>query len=240
MHSFRKRALPVHGIITAILFLCPLFTKEAWGRSHPINGCTFNLRQMEGAAQQWALEHRVPETNSYSLDALRPYLKGRELPHCPSGGFYLPGRTLQDPPRCTLHGTVNNLRMDHQPLSDQLKVEDWMWLTALLCCVLCWMCVGHRVTQAERDLASVALALMVAAFIGRLLFLRPRYLSEGDPFLDPGSLLLFIGIANAIRLVRSQLSAARMLGLTFVVFHSLFVIVAFFGLLARLLNQSSI
>jgi prepilin-type N-terminal cleavage/methylation domain-containing protein len=66
--------------------------------------CINNLRQIDGAAQTWALENRQSPGAAYQLSDLRPYIKldsGGNLPKCPSGGDYVPG-TVTNVPTCTL------------------------------------------------------------------------------------------------------------------------------------------
>src|SRR5215813_136320 len=55
------------------------------------NACINNLRQMDGAIQQWALENRkAPDSGVGSAD-ITPYIKldsNGDLPKCPGGGSY--------------------------------------------------------------------------------------------------------------------------------------------------------
>src|SRR5664279_1125856 len=71
------------------------------------NACISNLRQIDGAAQTWALENNKAPVDTYTLDTLTPYL-GRgsagELPICPANGTYSPGATVGNPPSCSLSG----------------------------------------------------------------------------------------------------------------------------------------
>lgn len=80
-------------------------------RSTPENTCVNNLRQIDGAIQQWALENDKPGTNSYSLadTNLTQYLAGKLLPVCPSGGIYREGKTADNEPTCSIHGSMSNL-----------------------------------------------------------------------------------------------------------------------------------
>ena len=52
-----------------------------------VNACVNNLRQIDGAIQQWALENRQPATAPVTLNDLLRYLRGT-MPACPAGGFY--------------------------------------------------------------------------------------------------------------------------------------------------------
>jgi len=53
-----------------------------------INACINNLRQIDGATQQWALENRQPATAPVTPNDLLRYLRGATMPVCPAGGFY--------------------------------------------------------------------------------------------------------------------------------------------------------
>jgi len=48
------------------------------------NACINNLRQVDGAVQQLALENKLAPTDTVTTDQLVPYLKG--APVCPSAG----------------------------------------------------------------------------------------------------------------------------------------------------------
>ena len=69
------------------------------------NACINNLRQYDGAVQQYALENKLATTATYVMDNLRDYVKltsGQALPGCPGGGVYSPGATVADPVACSL------------------------------------------------------------------------------------------------------------------------------------------
>jgi RNA polymerase sigma factor (sigma-70 family) len=68
-----------------------------------LNACVNNLRQIDGAIQQCALEKHLKATNSVTADDLAPYLLGNQIPVCPSGGSYSFGRVDQVP-TCTIPG----------------------------------------------------------------------------------------------------------------------------------------
>ena len=48
------------------------------------NACINNLRQIDGAIQQWALETKAASAATVSFGAIQPYLKNSVM--CPSGG----------------------------------------------------------------------------------------------------------------------------------------------------------
>ena len=71
------------------------------------NACINNLRQMDGAVQQYALENKLASTATYTLSAIKPYIKltsAGALPACPAGGTYSPGASVTNPPTCSVTG----------------------------------------------------------------------------------------------------------------------------------------
>ena len=70
------------------------------------NACIANLRQFDGAIQQYALENKLQSDAPVTLDALKPYVKldsNQQLPVCPAGGSY-GVTTVSDSPTCTVSG----------------------------------------------------------------------------------------------------------------------------------------
>lgn len=65
------------------------------------NACINNLRQLDAAKQQWALETGKTGTSMPAMDDLRPYLNGRIA--CPAGGYYTL-RSVAEPPTCSISG----------------------------------------------------------------------------------------------------------------------------------------
>ncbi len=70
------------------------------------NACISNLRQIDCAAQTWALENRKMPSDSYALSIVKLYVNRNpgQIPSCPSGGNYSAGATVGDPPTCTVSG----------------------------------------------------------------------------------------------------------------------------------------
>lgn len=83
------------------------------------SACQNNLRQFDGAKEEWALEHnKTTNDPAPTMDDLRPYL-GRgtngTLPTCPFGGEYILGR-LDEPTKCSLSGADHNHERYEQKL----------------------------------------------------------------------------------------------------------------------------
>ncbi len=68
------------GLLAAIAI--PNFVRA---RTTPqMNACINNLRQIDGAKQQWALETKQPSTASPGFTSISPYLRNSVT--CPAGG----------------------------------------------------------------------------------------------------------------------------------------------------------
>ncbi len=67
------------------------------------NVCINNLRQIDGAMQQWALEYKKTADAIPTAADITPYLPGNKLPACPSGGAYTLNK-VSDPPTCSIPG----------------------------------------------------------------------------------------------------------------------------------------
>ncbi len=68
------------------------------------HACIDNLKQIDGAVQQWALEERKLSASPVEWAGVLPYLKGSVLPVCPSGGVYSKGKTVSYSPTCSVPG----------------------------------------------------------------------------------------------------------------------------------------
>jgi len=95
------------GLLAAIAI--PNFVKAR--ATSQANACINNLRQIDGAAQQWALEKgkKTGDTVSLTTD-LTPYIKlnsASSIPPCPAGGSYTLGTVGFIPQvTCSLAATV--------------------------------------------------------------------------------------------------------------------------------------
>ena len=66
------------------------------------NTCINNLRQLDGAKQQWALEAKKNPNATPSEREIAPYLKDG-IPKCPAGGVYTL-KTVDSVPTCSVAG----------------------------------------------------------------------------------------------------------------------------------------
>ncbi len=69
------------------------------------NACINNLRQIDGAKQQWALENKKDANAVPVATDLVPYFKSGAIPGCPSGGSYTLNNVAM-PPTCSIPGHV--------------------------------------------------------------------------------------------------------------------------------------
>jgi prepilin-type N-terminal cleavage/methylation domain-containing protein len=65
------------------------------------NTCINNLRQIDGAKQQYALENRKVDSYVCTTDNVDDYLKNNQFPTCPASGSYGIGAVNTDP-TCSL------------------------------------------------------------------------------------------------------------------------------------------
>jgi hypothetical protein len=95
------------GIGIFVVIALPNFIKARSTSS--MNACINNLRQIDAAANEFALEHS--KTNGEAInypDDLTPYIKlnkDGKIPPCPQGGIYSI-KKVGEPPTCSLGTTV--------------------------------------------------------------------------------------------------------------------------------------
>ena len=69
------------------------------------NACINNLRQIDAAKQQWALENSKTDDDLPTAQDLLPYFRDGIFPMCPSGGQYTIN-AMAVPPTCSVPGHV--------------------------------------------------------------------------------------------------------------------------------------
>ena len=72
------------------------------------NACIANLKQIDGANQQWALENKKTDSDTVDSSGSVKYLKGGNAPTCPAGGSYTIAVTVSNAPTCNLAGTLGH------------------------------------------------------------------------------------------------------------------------------------
>ena len=106
-NSFLAKAGFVLGLGLFILVVVPNFIKA---RSTPsVNACINNLRQIDAAANSFALENRLTNGDAIRFpDDLTNFIKltsAGKIPPCPSGGTYHIEK-VGEAPACSLGSTV--------------------------------------------------------------------------------------------------------------------------------------
>jgi hypothetical protein len=99
--------------VIAVAILLPIIIRAR--TTSASNACVNNLRQIEGAKQQWGLEDGKKPSDTPTMEEIRPYMgRGPEgsIPLCPNGGIYKVGR-LNESPRCSIGG-AGHLLPDNQ------------------------------------------------------------------------------------------------------------------------------
>jgi len=100
----------VAGILIGFLVLAIVVPNFIRARTTSCcNACVNNLRQIDAAANQFALEHELKNGASIKFpDDLTPYIKlnsAGKIPGCPQGGIYTINK-IGDTPTCSLGTNV--------------------------------------------------------------------------------------------------------------------------------------
>lgn len=97
-------------IVGLLLAGCALHRRPSRGIAS-VNSCINNLRQIDAAEQQWALEHHKTTNDIPTWDDVLPYLGQARpsVPVCPQGGTYTLAR-LDEFPKCSLGGPSHSLQ----------------------------------------------------------------------------------------------------------------------------------
>jgi len=87
------------GLLAAIAI--PSFIKSR--NQTRTNSCINNLRQIDSAKEQWALETNAADTATPVEADLTDYIKGNAMPTCPAAGTYTIG-AMGTAPSCSVAG----------------------------------------------------------------------------------------------------------------------------------------
>jgi hypothetical protein len=88
------------GLLAAIAL--PNFAKAR--QTSQKNACINNLRMIQGAKQQWALERNKTASDVPSWEDIQPYMgRGKTMLRCPAGGQYAIG-AVGELPTCSIPG----------------------------------------------------------------------------------------------------------------------------------------
>jgi len=92
-------------IVVAIIGLLAAIAIPSFVRARSTsqkNACINNLRQIDGAKDQWAIENNKVDGDAVTSGDCTPYLKGG-WPSCPASGTYAV-TFVSDNPTCTVTG----------------------------------------------------------------------------------------------------------------------------------------
>lgn len=109
-----KPRLPRWVILCAVFFVVGLLAAIAipnFVKSRTTackNSCIANLKQIDGANQQWALENKKLDSDMVDAKRSVAYLKGGVAPICPDGGSYTIAVWVSNPPTCSLSATLGH------------------------------------------------------------------------------------------------------------------------------------
>jgi prepilin-type N-terminal cleavage/methylation domain-containing protein len=87
-------------IVVAIIAMLAVIAIPSFVRARQTSAksaCLNNLREIDGAKQQWALENNKVNTDAPLNSDLISYLKGNAIPDCPGGGQYTIGDVGTEP-----------------------------------------------------------------------------------------------------------------------------------------------
>jgi competence protein ComGC len=94
------------GILWAVVMIpmmlaiaIPNFVKAR--ETAQMNACINNLRQIEAAKQEWALENNKQAADTPTQADVAHYLKNGQFPVCPAGGTYTIG-AVSNAPTCSI------------------------------------------------------------------------------------------------------------------------------------------
>jgi competence protein ComGC len=109
------QGLAIAGLVTGYLgiawaiFVIPLMMAIAIPNfvkardTAQMNACINNLRMIDAAKNEWALENNKKSTDTPSQSDLAHYLKNGQFPTCPKGGTYTIG-SVGEAPTCSVSG----------------------------------------------------------------------------------------------------------------------------------------
>ena len=108
------KVFKVAFLIAAALVLASTVSVPAFIRARTapcMNACFNNLRELDGAKQQWGLENRRSKGDVVTWQDIAPYFKHPLV--CSRGGTYILGR-VGELPRCSI-GADHSLPPDTDP-----------------------------------------------------------------------------------------------------------------------------
>jgi len=69
--------------------------------------CIYNLKQLDGAVQQWAMDYKKQSSDAVTETAISVYLKNNTIPDEPASGSYQ-FTIVSETPTCSLGATLGH------------------------------------------------------------------------------------------------------------------------------------
>src|SRR2546426_11705961 len=88
---------------TRLTFLVLLLPNGVLAHIDPRADCLNNLRQLDAAKEQLAIEKKLKPGDMVGSEMLKPYMLGGTIPHCAAGGNYTIG-PIGAYPVCSIPG----------------------------------------------------------------------------------------------------------------------------------------
>jgi len=98
----------VFGVVALVIagFLVVVVQGALWfykaRNTSASNACMNNIRQLDSALQQWALENGKKDEDTPDVAEILKYIKGAKMPDCPNGGRYMFGKINLAGVRCSI------------------------------------------------------------------------------------------------------------------------------------------
>src|SRR5205807_802097 len=93
--------LALAGLMAASPRIIRCRTLSVHAATHASNNCINNLRQLDGAKQEWFLVGHKSTNDIPTMADIAPFIRVHHATSCPMGGVYSLGRVC-DSPRCSL------------------------------------------------------------------------------------------------------------------------------------------
>jgi len=204
------RVMKICSAIFALMLLA--VPQSACADTNPRIACVGNLKEIDGAVYRWATENHIHETNSYSLSdgTIVKNLPRGVMPVCPAGGTYQPGKTLADWPRCTFHGSVEDMRQEFVEASRrQVRIQCAMGTVSIVMALF----ILRRLKRLQNDgliavpvcqlvTPSLMLVLGILAYQLPQYSLKPTYGIVGEIKYVSTAVFALVGFVTAIKAMR--------------------------------------
>ncbi|MCD6048660.1 MAG: hypothetical protein K0Q55_63 [Verrucomicrobia bacterium] len=200
---------------------------------YPYNKCIANLKVLDGATQQWALDNQLGQTNVYSLTDpnLLAYLPDKQLPVCPRGGTYLAGANVEGHLTCSLHGTPETAERKDVAITIAVAKKKVMLPVIAMLVGLLLTSPWARISPSVRSWLPLPVTLVYLVVFAPYHF---GMLEVGRPYAVANGVLIFGtligGLVLSLAGLKSKERAVRLFMIVTSAYCGLFLISAFMHL----------